>query len=110
VINYTETADWGEKARELTDGRVVDCVVEIGGPGTIAMSLKALAVGGHVSLIGGSLSASGTGLDRLLLTGRGITVGAIGGGSRAGFERMNRAGDRSASVALRDRPSRLAAA
>ena len=37
-------------------------------PGTIAMSLKALAVGGHVSVIGASLSRSGTGLDPLLLT------------------------------------------
>src|SRR6202040_3167333 len=63
VINYTETSDWDEKVRELTDGRGVDCVAEIGGPGTIAMSLKALAVGGHVSLIGASLSTSGTGLD-----------------------------------------------
>ena len=63
--------------RELTDGRGVDCIVEIGGPGTIAMSLKALAVGGHVSLIGASLSASGTGLDPLLLTGRGITLGSM---------------------------------
>jgi NADPH:quinone reductase-like Zn-dependent oxidoreductase len=61
--------------RELTAGRGVDCVVEIGGPGTIAMSLKALAVGGHVSLIGVSLSQSGAGLDPLLLTGRGITLG-----------------------------------
>src|SRR6201982_1614568 len=33
VINYTETPDWDEKAREVTDGRGVDCVVEIGGPG-----------------------------------------------------------------------------
>jgi NADPH:quinone reductase-like Zn-dependent oxidoreductase len=47
----------------LTDGRGVDCVVEIGGPGTIAMSLKALAVEGHISLIGASLSRSRTGLD-----------------------------------------------
>src|SRR5499427_5887160 len=61
VINYTETSDWDAKERELTDGGGVDCVVEIGGPSTIAMSLKALAVGGHVSLIGGSLSSSGTG-------------------------------------------------
>jgi NADPH:quinone reductase-like Zn-dependent oxidoreductase len=91
VINYTETPDWDEKARELTDGRGVDCVVEIGGPGTIAKSLKALAVGGHVSLIGASLSPSGTMLDPLLLTGRGITVGAISVGSRADFEAMNRA-------------------
>src|SRR6267143_1121380 len=91
VINYTETPDWDEKVRELTDGHGVDCVVEIGGPGTIAMSLKALAVGGHVSLIGASLSPSGTMLDPLLLTGRGITVGAISVGSRGHFEAMNRA-------------------
>src|SRR5467141_65433 len=91
VINYTETPDWDEKARELTDGRAVDCVVEIGGPGTIAKSLKALAVGGHVSLIGASLSPSGTMIDPLLLTGRGITVGAISVGSRADFEAMDRA-------------------
>src|SRR5271167_623359 len=91
VINYTETPDWDTKVREPTEGRGVDCIVEIGGPGTIAMSLKALAVGGHVSLIGASLSSSGTGLDPLLLTGRGITVGAISVGSRADFEAMNRA-------------------
>jgi NADPH:quinone reductase-like Zn-dependent oxidoreductase len=59
VINYAERPDWDETARELTDGRGVDCIVEIGGPGTIAMSLKALAVGGHISLIGASLSRSG---------------------------------------------------
>ena len=75
----------------MTDGRGVDCVAEIGGPGTIAMSLKALAVGEHISLIGGSLSPSGTGLDPLLLTGRGITLGSISVGSRADFEAMNRA-------------------
>ena len=44
MINYTETSDWDAKARELTDGRGVDCIVEIGGPRTIAMSLSALAV------------------------------------------------------------------
>jgi NADPH:quinone reductase-like Zn-dependent oxidoreductase len=91
VIYYTETPDWDEKARELTDGRGVDCVVEIGGPGTVAMSLQAFAVGGHVSLIGASLSVSGTGLDPLLLTGRGITLGSISVGSRTDFEAMNRA-------------------
>jgi NADPH:quinone reductase-like Zn-dependent oxidoreductase len=89
VINYSETPDWDAKVRELTDSRGVDCIVEIGGPGTIAMSLKALAVGGHVSLIGASLSASGTGLDPLLVTGRGITLGSIRFGSRADFEAMN---------------------
>ena len=60
VINYVETPDWHEKVVELTDGRGVDCVVEIGGPGTLANSIKSLAVGGHISLIGSSLSRSGT--------------------------------------------------
>src|SRR5438876_1689277 len=51
VINYTEAPNWDEKARQLTDRHGVDYVVEIGGPGTVAMSLKALAVGGHISQI-----------------------------------------------------------
>src|SRR5690348_14826591 len=59
------------------------------GPGKIAMSLGALVVGGHVSLIGASLTPSRTGLDPLLLTGRGITLGSISVGSRADFEAMN---------------------
>jgi hypothetical protein len=37
------------------------------------------------------LSASGTGLDPLLLTGRGVTLGSINVGSRTDFEAMNRA-------------------
>jgi NADPH:quinone reductase-like Zn-dependent oxidoreductase len=73
----------------MADG--VDCIVAIGGPGTIAMSLGALAVGGHVSLICASLSPSGAGLDPLLLTGRVTTLGSISVGSRADFEAMNRA-------------------
>jgi NADPH:quinone reductase-like Zn-dependent oxidoreductase len=49
VVNYRETPDWDEKVPELTDGHGVDCVVEIGGPGTSAMSMKALAVGADTS-------------------------------------------------------------
>src|ERR1700736_170773 len=61
------------------------------GRGRSRCRLKPLAVGGHVSLIGGSLSPSGTRLDPLLLTGRGITLGSISVGSCTDFETMNRA-------------------
>ena len=44
-----------------------------------------------MSLIDASLSPSGAGLDPLLLTGRGITLGWVSVGSRADFEAMNRA-------------------
>lgn len=47
--------------RELTGGRGVDHVVEVGGPGTLPQSIVAVRVGGHIHLIG-------------VLTGRGGEV------------------------------------
>lgn len=52
IINYREVPEWGAKARELTGGRGVDHVVEIGGGGTMAQSLIACAFGGHIAVIG----------------------------------------------------------
>ena len=37
---------------ELTGGRGVDYVVEVGGAGTLAQSMKAIKPGGQISLIG----------------------------------------------------------
>jgi len=45
----------------LTGGKGVDHVVELSGPGTLGQSIKAVRVGGHISLIG-------------VLTGRGGEV------------------------------------
>ena len=52
VINYKTEKNWGERARELTGGRGVDIVVEVGGPGSLPQSIKAIKVGGHIALIG----------------------------------------------------------
>lgn len=52
VINYRENPEWGQRVRELTDGRGVDHVIEVGGPGTLPQSMTAAAVGGHIALIG----------------------------------------------------------
>lgn len=52
VINYRETPEWGARVLELTDGRGVDEVVEVGGPGTLPQSIAAARVGGNISLIG----------------------------------------------------------
>jgi NADPH:quinone reductase-like Zn-dependent oxidoreductase len=51
VINYRQIPDWGKRVRALTGGGV-DHVVEVGGPGTLAQSIAAVRVGGHISLIG----------------------------------------------------------
>jgi NADPH:quinone reductase-like Zn-dependent oxidoreductase len=52
VINYRTHQNWGELAREMTGGRGVDHVIEVGGPATLEQSMNATRVGGHVSVIG----------------------------------------------------------
>lgn len=52
VVNYRETPEWGRWARALTGDRGVDHVVEVGGAGTLAQSVRAVRVGGTISLIG----------------------------------------------------------
>ena len=52
AINYKRTANWGEVAREITNGQGVDHVVEVGGPATLNQSMLAARVGGHISVIG----------------------------------------------------------
>lgn len=52
VINYSETAKWGEAALALTGGLGVDHIVEVGGPHTIGQSFVAARTGGHVAIVG----------------------------------------------------------
>ena len=59
TINYKSVAEWGDAARRWTGGRGVDHVVELGGPVTLAQSLAAVRVGGHISLIGTITGFSG---------------------------------------------------
>lgn len=59
VINYRTVPEWGTKVLELTDGRGVDHVIEVGGPGTLEQSLIAVRAGGHISLIGILTGVSG---------------------------------------------------
>lgn len=52
VINYRDDPEWGSTVRRLTDDRGVDHVVEVGGPATLAQSIVASRVGGHIAVIG----------------------------------------------------------
>ena len=52
TVNYQDTPEWGDAVRALTGGRGVDHVLEMGGAGTVAQSIAAACVGGHISLIG----------------------------------------------------------
>ena len=81
LINYREHANWGEVANKLAGGRGVDAVVEIGGAGTMAQSIQACRIGGHISLIGVLAGVSGEVPTALAMSKnvaiKGITVGSI---------------------------------
>ncbi|MEE4278395.1 MAG: NAD(P)-dependent alcohol dehydrogenase [Halieaceae bacterium] len=51
VVNYREQTEWGRVAREISSGGVA-LVVEVGGPGTVTQSVRALKIGGTIGMIG----------------------------------------------------------
>jgi len=82
TINYRETEKWGARALELTGGAGVDCVVEIGGAGTLDQSMHAARVGGHVALIGVLAGIAGP-VQTALLFSKNLRVQGLTVGSRA---------------------------
>lgn len=52
TINYRDNPEWAREVNTITEGRGANHIIELGGPGTLEQSIKAAAVGGHISLIG----------------------------------------------------------
>jgi NADPH:quinone reductase-like Zn-dependent oxidoreductase len=88
-INYKTTPDWDVATRNLTEGKGVDHIVEVGGAGTLARSFKAVKLGGQIALIG--VLTGGGEVDPRPLLMKNIRLQGIYVGSRAMFEAMNRA-------------------
>jgi NADPH:quinone reductase-like Zn-dependent oxidoreductase len=97
VINYRRDPEWGEKAKDLTGGEGVDHVVEVGGPGTLAQSVHAVRVGGHISLIGVLTGLEGMVPTALLMAKQARLQGLIVGSRRQQMDyvaALNQAGIR----------------
>jgi NADPH:quinone reductase-like Zn-dependent oxidoreductase len=92
TINYKAVPEWGRKARELTGGRGVDQVIEVGGPATLAQSITACRTGGHIALIG-VLTGFAAEVSIPALFSNQIRISGISIGSRADQEDMIRAID-----------------
>jgi len=89
-INYARTPDWDKEVIRLTGGRGADCVVEIGGAGTIGRSYASLARGGKVALIGFLAGPQGDTAPHPLM----LKAGSVHGlfvGDRPMFEALLRA-------------------
>jgi NADPH:quinone reductase-like Zn-dependent oxidoreductase len=89
TINYRTTPEWDKQIARLTNKLGVDHVIEVGGQGTLAKSVNAVRVGGHVALIG--VLAAGGEFNPISVLMKGIRLQGVFVGSRVMFEEMNRA-------------------
>jgi NADPH:quinone reductase-like Zn-dependent oxidoreductase len=90
TINYRDQPDWHKRVLELTRGRGVDLVLEIGGRDTLKRSLAAARVGGSIAMIGGLAGAFGGELEPFALIERAQRLLGILIGSRAMSEDLSR--------------------
>ena len=102
MINYNETPEWGSAVKELTDGRGVDVVVEVGGTNTLGQSFKAIRRGGHIPVIG---ALAGAQMDILVydLIMTNAHIHGISVGNRHDYEAMMRFVDQHGIVPVIDR-------
>jgi NADPH:quinone reductase-like Zn-dependent oxidoreductase len=89
TINYRTTPDWDKAARDLTGGRGVDHVIDVGGAGTLPKSIKAVRMGGKISIMGVLAGAGDINFVPIFM--RHIRLQGIFVGSREMFVDMNRA-------------------
>jgi NADPH:quinone reductase-like Zn-dependent oxidoreductase len=85
IVNYRTTPDWAKRVRELTNGRGVDHVIEVGGGGTLAESIKSVRPGGTVSIIG-ALAGAKSELNVLPVLMQNIRLQGVFVGHRESFE------------------------
>jgi NADPH:quinone reductase-like Zn-dependent oxidoreductase len=90
TVNYREQPEWAKPVRAATGGRGADFVMEVGGGGTIEQSLRAVRIGGHISIIG-VVAGPGSGFNPAALIGNGARLQGVSVGSRDMFEAMCRA-------------------
>jgi NADPH:quinone reductase-like Zn-dependent oxidoreductase len=88
LINYKKEPDWAAKALELTGGRGVDHILEVGGAETLPQSIKASRVGGHVTLTG-LLTGSFGNADEAKKNDRDVRIDRVFVGSVRHFEALN---------------------
>jgi len=87
-VNYKTVPEWDKAVVEWSGGGV-DHVVEVGGPATLAQSLRAIRIGGKITLIG--VLSGAAEINPMLIFARRANLQGISVGSAQMFAAMNRA-------------------
>lgn len=88
-INYKRTPDWGKEVLRITDGRGADHILELVGGTNLQRSVDALAIGGHIAVIG-FLEGKIASLSMLPIIRKLARIHGVAVGHRKAFEEMNR--------------------
>jgi NADPH:quinone reductase-like Zn-dependent oxidoreductase len=88
-INYRTHPTWSEQVSELTQKQGASLIVDVGGKSTLDESVKGLAYGGVLSIVGGLTGYDGT-ISALGLLNKTARAQGIYVGSRADYVRMGR--------------------
>jgi len=89
-MNYRDNPEWERWAGDQTNGEGVDLVVEVGGSGTLAHSLRAIRPGGMIAQVG-VLAHGEDPFPIPLILHKMARIHGIYVGSRRDFVEMNRA-------------------
>lgn len=87
VINYRTHPQWGAEVKKLVGSAGVDFVLGVGGSGNLAQSLDAVALGGHIAIIG-MLGGASEELPFRALVGKNARLQGVSVGSAAMYGRM----------------------
>ncbi len=90
TINYKANQEWSKEVLQATGGAGVDCVVEVGGAGTLRQSMLALAYAGKIAMIGVLSGFAGDTNPHTVML-KGGNIHGIFVGNRAMFEQLVRA-------------------
>ncbi|HSV81440.1 MAG TPA: NAD(P)-dependent alcohol dehydrogenase [Ramlibacter sp.] len=86
TVNYRQHPAWSDQVLELTGRRGADHILEVGGPATFAQSIRALRIGGHISVIGALTGLEASDVHLRSIMAKNATVKGITVGSRADLE------------------------
>ncbi|KAI0085551.1 NAD-P-binding protein [Irpex rosettiformis] len=90
LINYKTTPEWEKEVLRITNGRGVDHIIEVGGPGTLEKSVDSVRMAGWVHVIGFLAGQGDVNNVPLKTLFRAAMIRGIMIGSRKQFEEMNR--------------------
>jgi NADPH:quinone reductase-like Zn-dependent oxidoreductase len=89
-LNYRDNPEWDRWVMDQTGGEGVDLVVEVGGQGTLARSLRSIRHGGTIAQVG-VLTGNSDPVPISSILHKVARIQGIYVGSRADFVEMNRA-------------------